>query len=708
MSTPSRGALRRRRWRPPPHWLAFGAVLGGIVLALLVDGIAHNRVGAASTVARSGRPLGGLGGVGPIADFSSSTIRSAQPPANQVALTFDDGPDPRWTPQVLALLGRYRVPATFFVVGSKVTTHPGLVRAEVAAGDEVGSHTFTHAELGAVSGTRANLELSLTQVALAGAIGRSSSLLRLPYSSQPQALTASGYRAARAAGRYGYLVVFADRVTEDWRRPGAAVIAARAIPPPGQGAVILLHDGGGDRSQTLAALAQLVPALQARGVQLVTISQLLGRSAQASLAPVGTVQHAQGLALLWSVRSAHWLVVAVFALIVPLTLLVLARTVAVVVLAGRQARASGRRPMRPPPVEELPPVSAVVPAYNEEVGIAATVRSLLGSGLGDLEVVVVDDGSTDGTAAAVQAVADPRVRLIRQANAGKPAALNAGVAEATHDILVLLDGDTVFERDTLAWLVGPLRHPGVGAVCGNAKVGNRRRLLGRWQHVEYVLVHNLDRRAQDRLHCITTVPGAAGAFRRQALAAVGGVSDDTLAEDTDLTMALARAGWRVVYEERARAHTEAPAGLNDLWRQRYRWCYGSLQAMWKHRGAVGEGGRLGRVALPWLALFGVLLPLLSPVLDLVAVYALVFGRAREVLAIWLAYNVIQVALAAYALHLDGERTTDAWVVPLQQVVYRQLMYLVVIQSALSALAGTRLRWHKLARTGEVIVPPLAP
>jgi cellulose synthase/poly-beta-1,6-N-acetylglucosamine synthase-like glycosyltransferase len=214
----------------------------------------------------------------------------------------------------------------------------------------------------------------------------------------------------------------------------------------------------------------------------------------------------------------------------------------------------------------------------------------------------------------------------------------------------------------------------------------------------------------DVLNCMPTVPGAAGAFRREALIAVGGVSTDTLAEDTDLTMAVTRAGWRVVYEERARAWTEAPATLNALWRQRYRWCYGTLQSIWKHRHAVVEGGpgrSLGLVGLPYLMLFQVLLPLLAPVIDVFAIYGLLFLDPATVIGFWLAYLLLQLLGGVYALRLDRESLRPLWTMPLQQFVYRQLMYLVVVASVISALAGIRLPWHKLERTGGVTVQPQA-
>jgi len=321
----------------------------------------------------------------------------------------------------------------------------------------------------------------------------------------------------------------------------------------------------------------------------------------------------------------------------------------------------------------------------------------------ELEVIVVDDGSIDGTAEIVRRLRLPCVSVVRQPNGGKPAALNTGIAHAAYDLLVLVDGDTVFEPDAVGRLIQPFADPDVGAISGNTKVANRRGLLGRWQHIEYVIGFNLDRRLLDTLRCMTTVPGAIGAFRREALVEIGGVSASTLAEDTDLTMGVLRAGWRVVYEATAVAWTEAPNTLRQLWRQRYRWCYGTMQAIWKHRHSLlqrGQAGALGRRGLPYLWLFQIALPLAAPAVDIYAVYGMVFLPWWQVAAVWCGLLVGQTLTAMYALRLDGERLRPLWSLPLQQVVYRQLMYLVVIQSLVTALLGSRLRWHRSVRSGS--------
>ena len=377
-------------------------------------------------------------------------------------------------------------------------------------------------------------------------------------------------------------------------------------------------------------------------------------------------------------------------------LVALTRGALLCALAGRHARAP-----RPPRLSAPPPVSVVVPAFNEAAVIEQTVLALAASSYPSLEIVIVDDGSTDHTAAIVERLGLPRVRVVRQANTGKAGALNTAIARARHDIIVSVDADTLFEPETVAILVDALAAPGVGAVAGNTKVAYRDRRLGRWQHIEYVIGFNLDRRLYDVLGCMPTVPGAVGAFRRRALEDVGMFSSDTLAEDTDVTIALGRAGWRVAYEAHAVAHTETPATLRALWRQRVRWTHGTLQSVYKHRAALQREGRshIGRRGLPYLVISQVLAALLAPSIDALAVYGLVTSDVLPV-AGWLIVNALALALAAYAFRLDGESLRPLWGLPAQQFAHRQLVCLVVARSALGALLGTRMVWHRSVRAAE--------
>jgi cellulose synthase/poly-beta-1,6-N-acetylglucosamine synthase-like glycosyltransferase/peptidoglycan/xylan/chitin deacetylase (PgdA/CDA1 family) len=696
-------ATHIQRREPRAHWVLL--ILGGLLLLgeLCLAGYVRDVGGEGPRPPVMGgepAPEAVLTG-GPVLRLDASgDLTSRSLPADTIALTFDDGPDPGWTPQVLDTLARHGAHATFFVIGSKVNEHPDLVRRMVAEGHEVGVHTFTHRELITLVPWQRDLELTLSQNALAGAVGVNAVLMRPPYSSTPDAMSAQEFEAVASVTTGRYLTVLTDLDTKDWSNAGVDAIVAAGTPAPGSGAVVMMHDGGGDRSQTVAALDRLLTDLAGRGYRFRTVSASLDLAS--GHVPVDRLATWRGDGLRLAQTLGSWLATTLQVLLGVALVLGLVRLVVQVVAARVHARRA-RRARQGRRLRHLGPVTVVVPAYNEAANIAATVRSLVASDYPSVEVIVVDDGSTDGTGDIVRSLRLPGVRVVRQANAGKPAALNAGIARAVNDLIVLVDGDTVFGPEALGRLVQAFADPRVGAVSGNTKVANRRGLLGRWQHVEYVVGFNLDRRLFDLGECMPTVPGAIGAYRREVLDAVGGVPATTLAEDTDLTMTTLRAGWRVVYEETAIAWTEAPSTLRQLWRQRYRWCYGTMQAIWKHRAALrerGPAGRLGRRGLVYLVAFQILLPLAAPAVDIFALYGLLFLPLPQVAGVWLGYTAAQMLAAGYALRLDKERLTPLWTLPLQLVVYRQLMYLVTVQSTVSALTGIRLRWHTITRTGD--------
>jgi cellulose synthase/poly-beta-1,6-N-acetylglucosamine synthase-like glycosyltransferase/peptidoglycan/xylan/chitin deacetylase (PgdA/CDA1 family) len=687
--------------RPAARWLLLAFLVVALVVLLGAQGFSTRTTGRSATPGHPVSP-GPLASEGSILTWDGQRLVSRRAPARRIALTFDDGPDPEWTPRIAATLRRLRVPATFFVVGSQVARHPEVVRDLHRQGFELGNHTFTHSDVVRLSKWERWLQVGLTESAVAGAVGIRPRLFRPPYSSIPHAVTERQGSIFEDLARRGYAVALSDLDGEDWRRPGVDEIVRAATPEGSDGGVLLLHDGGGDRAQTIAALARLVPQLRARGYRFSSVSELAGLPPGEAELRAARSERIRGRLLLATLAVARWVTAGLAVLLILVTALFVARIALLFAVARRHARTVRGRTAK----ERIkPPVSIVMPAFNEAVGIERAVRSLAESRYPDFEVIVVDDGSTDGTGELVERLGLGPVSVVRQPNAGKPAALNRGISAARHDVIVMVDADTVFEPETLLHLVQPLRDPAVGAISGNTKVGNRKRLLGRWQHIEYVMGFNLDRRLYDVLECMPTVPGAVGAFRQEALAEVGGISAATLAEDTDLTLAIGRAGWRVVYAEDARAWTEAPSSLRALWRQRFRWCYGTLQAVWKHRAALWRPGeeRIGRRGLPYLFLFQIALPLLAPLVDVFAVYGLIFLDVRAVAAFWLTFNGLQVVLGWYAFRLDRESPSVLWAMPLQQFVYRQLMYLVAIEAILSAISGGRMRWRSIPRRGEIEV-----
>ncbi|WP_309113009.1 glycosyltransferase [Saccharothrix sp.] len=565
-------------------------------------------------------------------------------PPGTVVLVFHGGPDPRYTPRLLDRLAARKVRATFFVVGSAVNRHPDVVRRMVDEGHEVGVGTFR-------AGPDSSLDGAFSRAAL----------------------------AAVAPVHSGSSEADPETVDVSVRDP-EAILAATDV-----GRVIRLHITS-SAPGVVDLLADRYPGHRFAGLDSVT-----GRG----VVEAGFGQRVTGHALALAQRHGGTVVVVLGVLSAIVAVLALLRTVMQLGLAHTSRRL--RRLDAVVDVDHAPPVSVVVPAYNESANIVAAVTSIATSKHpAPVEVVVVDDGSTDGTAALVEDLGLPGVRVLRQANAGKPAALNAGIAAARYDALVLVDGDTVFEPDTVSKVVRPLGLPGVGAVSGNVKVANRGGVFGRWQHLEYCAGSNLDRQILNALGCLPTIPGAIGAFRRDALAQVGGISAETLAEDTDVTMAITRAGWRVVYEPGARAWTEVPTGVRGLYRQRYRWSYGTFQSMWKHRAARGRMGRLG---LAYLLLFHVVLPLLAPALDVYVVYGAFIADAPWALVVWALFLLMQTVSAGYALRLDGESLRPLWTFPLQQLAYRQLTYLVVVKSLVTALHGTPVRWQSVGRSG---------
>ncbi|NEB04807.1 glycosyltransferase [Streptomyces sp. SID13726] len=695
-----------RRRRLPMRLLLPVLVLVALMAMLMLRGYVHSEILAdhriqaeASTDKVPEKIIDG----GPVIDTRSGRATSLRMPDRRIVLTFDDGPDPTWTPKVLDVLKKHHAHAVFFVTGTMTSRYPDLVKRMVDEGHEVGLHTFNHPDLSFQSKKRIDWELSQNQLALAGAAGIRTSLFRPPYSSFADAMDNKSWPVTEYIGTRGYITVVNNTDSEDWQKPGVRKIITNATPKPGKGAIVLMHDSGGDRHQTVQALDRFLPEMQDKGYEFDNLTEAL--DAPTAHTPVTGPELWKGKAWIFLVQASEHITDVLVVGLAIIGSLVIGRFALMLLLSGVHARRVRRRDFRwGEPVTE--PVSVLVPAYNEAKCIENTVRSLMASEH-PIEVIVIDDGSGDGTARIVEAMGLPNVRVVRQLNAGKPAALNRGLANARYDIIVMMDGDTVFEPSTVRELVQPFGDARVGAVAGNAKVGNRDSLIGAWQHIEYVMGFNLDRRMYDILRCMPTIPGAVGAFRRSALERVGGMSDDTLAEDTDITMAMHRDGWRVVYAEKARAWTEAPESVQQLWSQRYRWSYGTMQAIWKHRRALverGPSGRFGRVGLPLVSLFMVVAPLLAPLIDVFLLYGVVFGPTQKTIVAWLGVLAVQVVCAAYAFRLDRERMTHLISLPLQQILYRQLMYVVLLQSWITALTGGRLRWQKLRRTGVVEAP----
>jgi peptidoglycan-N-acetylglucosamine deacetylase len=619
---------------------------------------------------------------------------------HEVALTFDDGPDPEWTPKILDILKAAKVKAAFFLVGVNAERYPNLVRRIVVEGHEIGNHTYYHPNLALCWPEHVRLELNATQLLIQTLTGRGTTLFRPPYAADTQPARLADLMPLQIAQDQNYLVVLENIDPQDWAKPGADVILQRIKQQRHDGNIILLHDAGGDRSQTVEALPRIIEYLQARNDTIVPLSKLLNTTRDALMPPLPggqTMSHyisSTGFRVLHAIEEFLW------AFMIVATALVLVRTLIVIYLAYR-FRSS-------PPVDFAEPVSIVIAAYNEGKVIHATLQSLLKTDYqGELDVVVVDDGSRDDTAIEVEKVAatDGRVRLIRQQNHGKARALQRGIAAARNELIVFIDADTHCQRQTLPRLLAPFIDPDIGGVSGHAKVGNLRSFIARCQSLEYIVGFNLDRRAYTRWNCITVLPGAISAIRKQAIDRAGGLSLDTLAEDTDLTLSLHKQQLRSVYVPGAVAWTEAPETVRTLSRQRFRWAYGTLQCLWKHRDMVfnWKYRALGWFSLPSIWFFQIILVAITPAVDLFLILSLPFGAWRDLLPFVIVFLATDVILATLACILERENVLQVWRIIPMRLIYRPMLSYCVWKAILRGVKGAWVSWGKLERTASVPV-----
>jgi peptidoglycan-N-acetylglucosamine deacetylase len=632
----------------------------------------------------------------------------------KIAITFDDGPDPRWTPRILNILKEKKVPAAFFVIGTDGSRWPQIVKREYAEGHEIGNHTYTHPSFDEISRTEIHWQLNLTQRLIESILGVKSTLFRPPYGIDHQPEYAEEVAQLPVAQDMGYVIVGQKIDSHDWRQQiSAQQIVDNVMRQATLGNIILFHDGGGDRSQTVEALPKVIDALRQDGFELVPVSELIGKTRAQVMMPLSAQEQLEARADGFIFGIFHWFRVGIATIFIVGIVMVSGRALIIGLLAFIEKLRPDRLVMPNP----LPGVSVLIPAHNEESVIVQTVKSVLASDFKGLRVIVVNDGSKDRTGELLDNHfgQDQRVHVIHQVNRGKAAALGRALGEADTEIVVTIDADTEVEPDAISKLIRHFSDETVGAVAGNVKVGNRSRWLTRWQALEYITSQNMEKRAFDLLNCITVVPGALGAWRKKTIEAAGGITADTVAEDADLTIAIRRLGWRVDYEEEAIAWTEAPETPGMLIRQRFRWTFGTLQSFWKHSDTLfrPKYGTLGFVALPNIFLFQLALPLISPVIDLLFLGSVIAWALAQ-------YHIVRLPLLSATASADVERSVlfflgflvidmftcvlafvlerkEDWTllipVLLQRFYYRQLMYVVLFRSVKEAVSGRPVGWR---------------
>jgi cellulose synthase/poly-beta-1,6-N-acetylglucosamine synthase-like glycosyltransferase/spore germination protein YaaH/peptidoglycan/xylan/chitin deacetylase (PgdA/CDA1 family) len=661
---------------------------------------------------------------------------------NQLAMTFDDGPDPEWTPKILDVLKREHVPGTFFLIGIQAEKFSSLTQRIYREGHEIGNHTFTHPDISSIGSGYMKVELNLTERLFASRLGVRAMLFRPPYSVDAEPDTEDEVKPLELTQSMGYITIGNKIDTRDWNDEPALSpkqIAARVLDhlPPCQpndtqcGNIILMHDGGGNRERTVLALPLIIDGARARGFQFVPVYQLMGKTKADVMPPLPANEY-------WSARLnwiGFWLFSATMMGITVIfflgDILMTGRLISVGILAIYDRLRSHVYGTPEQIAAYRPRIAVLIPAYNEEKVIERTVQGALDSDYPNLRVIVIDDGSKDRTleiarwAFAAEEAAG-RVLILTKPNGGKAEALNFGLEHiGDAEVFVGIDADTIVAPDAIARLVPHFLNPKVAAVAGNAKVGNRVNLWTRWQALEYITSQNFERRALNTMGAVSVVPGAIGAWRTTAVREEGGYHVDTVAEDADLTMALLRSGNRVEYEDRALAFTEAPTSASALMRQRFRWSFGILQAIFKHKGVFARKGALGFVALPNILIFQILLPLVSPFIDLMFAVGVIWyfvqkhfhpdttdpGSFQRLLIFFVAFLVIDFLASAIAFALERrqpEAREDAWLLSqvwLQRFAYRQVFSLVLFRTLKRAIQGRPFAWDKLDRTAAVKYVP---
>ena len=633
----------------------------------------------------------------------------------KLVLTFDDGPDSKYTPEILDTLAHYHVPAAFFMIGINMENNIPLVKRVFKEGHEIGNHTFTHPNIAEVSKKRAYLEMDATRLLLECITGHSTILFRAPFNADSDPEKYEEMAPVALSRTRNYITVGESIDPEDWQAGeiphfNADTIFNRVVSIYNQhiangdsSNIILLHDAGGDRSATVKAVGMIIRYFQARGYTFTTIADLLHKT-HSDLMP--RVPKGSGYRL---IQFNYFLAEAGFIIgqilyILFLTFLILgALRLLILFILTILERKKEKRAIAS--TQFCPHVSIVVPAYNEEVNVVSSLKNLLQCDYPNFDIVFVDDGSADST---YQKVVDAfqnneRLKIFTKPNGGKASALNFGIANTNADYVVCIDADTKLLPDAVSKLMWHFVNEKVGAVAGSVKVGNTINLLTKWQSIEYITSQNFDRRAFSYVNAITVVPGAIGAFRKKAIEDAGGFTTDTLAEDCDLTIRILRAGYIVENEANAVALTEAPETLKEFSKQRFRWTFGVMQTFWKNKDAlfnVSYKG-LGWIALPDILVFKYIVPFFSPLGDLFMLLGLMSENRGKIAVYYLIFLVVDALIAFMAFAFEKEKPIKLlWIIP-QRLIYRWIMLVILFRAFKKALKGELQQWCVLKRTGNV-------
>jgi cellulose synthase/poly-beta-1,6-N-acetylglucosamine synthase-like glycosyltransferase len=601
-------------------------------------------------------------------------------------------------------------------------------------GHEIGNHTYTHPDISEISPQQLDLQVKLTERLFASQLNSQPLYFRPPYDIDEEPETDDQAAPVVPIQNDGYIVIGSKIDTDDWdehprkspadiTRSVLAQLQIMKTKPQFRGSVILMHDGGGDRSATVAALPVLIDSLRAHGYTIVPVSELMGKTTAEVMPPLTFWQFVRAVPDSLAFSGVQFIGTFIAMVFFLGDILMSARLIIIGIFAVIDRL---RKPRTNASPGYNPRVAVLIPAYNEETVIVRTIRSVLNSDYQNLHIIVIDDGSSDRTFevardAYTAEIAAGRVQVLTKPNGGKAAALNYALDLLEEEIYVGIDADTVIAADAISKLIPHFEDPRIGAMAGNAKVGNRVNLWTRWQALEYITSQNFERRALDLFHIVTVVPGAIGAWRTAPVKAAGGYPLNTVAEDADLTMNILEQGLRVDYEDRSLAFTEAPIDASGLMRQRFRWSFGTLQAIWKHRAAFVRNKAMGFFALPNILIFQMFLPLVSPFIDLMFLTGVITffvnrfyhpGSAssasfEKLLVFFLGFLLLDFVTSSLAFSLERRHPAnkgDGWLlfhIWLQRFAYRQVFSVVLFKTIKRAIDGKPFNWDKIQRTAKM-------
>ena len=636
----------------------------------------------------------------------------------KLILTYDDGPDPVYTKQILDTLAFYHVPASFFLVGIEAENNIPLVKRIFREGHEIGNHTFTHPNIAEVSKNRALLEMDLTEVLIECITGHSTILFRAPFNADSDPEAKEELVPIALSKSRNYITVGESIDPNDWEKADHPDLNADSIFNRvvrsydyhiSQGdslSIILLHDAGGDRSETVKATGKIIRYYQSKGYKFTTIADLLHKKPNDLMPPV---PKGSGYALFqfnaFLAEAGYWLGETFYTLFLFFLILSCIRLLILGYFAVSQKIRENKNNKLFIPSDNIPLAAIIVPAFNEEVNAVSSLENLLLCDYKNFEIIFVNDGSTDNTYEKVKAAFQhhPKIKILSKTNGGKASALNFGVAQSNADFVVCIDADTKLLPNAVSYLMRNFNDKKVGAVAGIVKVGNEVNILTRWQSIEYITSQNFDRKGFAYINAITVVPGAIGAFRKDALILAGGFTTDTLAEDCDITVRILKQGFIVANEPKAIALTESPESIKQFMKQRFRWTFGVMQTFWKNREVLfnSKYKSLGWIAFPDILLFKYIIPFFSPLGDLLMIFGLLTESRSKILTYYLIFLIVDAMVSLLAFVMEKQKPWKLiWLLP-QRLIYRWLMLLVLFRAFKRAIKGELQYWGVLKRTGNV-------